>query len=480
MPEFHRRSVIDAPASAVWDFHARPGAFARLCPPWQSLRVESAQGTLADTNAVIVLRKGPLKLRWHARHDPAGFIDGAQFVDDQVKGPFARWRHVHRVEPLDGPDAPAPSPGGAHTPRCALDDRIDYALPLGAIGRLLGGGAVRRDLEAMFRFRHRRTACDVRAHALWADRPRLRVAVTGSTGLIGGELVPYLLNAGHSIDRLVRAGTPRGPAGLPTRRIPWEPEAALLDATPLDGCDAVVHLAGANIAARRWSAEYKRQILDTRVRSTALLARALARLKRPPRVLVVASGASAYQPWTDGGPTRECDESAPLGDGFLASVVRQWEAASEPAAAAGVRVVLLRIGVVLSARGGALPKLAAPARLLLGGRIGSGRQPVPFIAMDDLLGVIERAIHDERLSGPVNAVAPAPATNDELTRAVARAVGRPRLAGAPGWAVRLIAGELAGELLSGCRAVPRRLLEVGHRFEFDRVDDAVAFQMGRG
>lgn len=463
MATFHKRSVFDASPAQVWAFHARPGAFARLMPPWQAMRVDRAQGTLADTTATIRMKQGPLWLRWEARHDPAGFIDGVQFVDDQMSGPFKRWHHVHRVEPVAGANAGA-----------ALDDRIEYDLPMGWLGRVAGGWKVRADLERTFRFRHRRTAMDVAAHARWADRAPLRVVVTGSTGLIGSQLVPFLVNAGHSVDRLVRAGSGREVPGVPTRRLAWEPEAALLDAGPLDGCDAVVHLAGANVAARRWTAEYKERILRSRVGPTALLARALAGLARKPRVLVVASGASGY-----GRDEADHDESSPLTQTFLADVVRQWEAAAKPAIDAGIRVVFLRIGVVISARGGALPRLVTPARLLAGGPLGSGRQGLSFIAMDDLLAVIERALHDDTLAGPVNAVAPRPTTNEALSAAVAAAVGRPRIVGAPGWAVRAVAGELAEELLASNRVVPRKLVERGHHFALPEITGAVAFELGR-
>jgi uncharacterized protein (TIGR01777 family) len=285
----------------------------------------------------------------------------------------------------------------------------------------------------------------------------MRVVVTGATGLIGGALAASLAAAGHRVDRVSRR-----PAAPGSTDIQWDPEHDRLDATRLRGAEAVVHLAGENIAARRWTPAHKARVRESRVRSTRLLAEAVARLREPPEVLVTASGVSYYGDRKDEILT---EDSAP-GTGFLADVCQEWEAAADPARAAGVRVVHLRIGLVLSAAGGALPAMLRPFRLGLGGVVGSGRQYWSWIALPDLVRAIEHALDVEALAGPVNGVGPAPATNREFTRALGRVLRRPTLLPLPARAVRLLFGEMGQALLlASTRVRPERLEGSGFRFE---------------
>lgn len=299
----------------------------------------------------------------------------------------------------------------------------------------------------------------------------MRVAVTGSSGLIGAALVERLRRDGHQVVRLVR----RPPRAADEVR--WDPESRSVDAAALDGLDAVVHLAGENVAGR-WTDEKKRAIRRSRIDSTRLLADALARRAHPPRVLVCASAVGFYG-------NRRGDEVLHEGSGagsdFLAGVVREWEEASGPATRAAIRVVNLRFGVVLSARGGALAKMLLPFRLGAGGRIGSGRQWMSWISLEDAVEVTMRAITDDALRGSVNAVAGA-ATNADFTRALARALHRPAIIPVPPLALKLVYGSemVDGTLLASQRAEPRRLLEAGHRFHHPELPDAIRAALGRG
>lgn len=296
----------------------------------------------------------------------------------------------------------------------------------------------------------------------------LRVAVSGAGGLVGSSLVASLRAAGHTIGRLVRR--PEDSA----ETIVWDPLRGEIDSERMEGFDAVVHLAGENIASGRWTERRKQRIRDSRVLGTRLIAEALAGLQRPPRVLINASAIGYYGDRGD----EILDERARPGKGFLSETCVAWEEATAAAQQAGVRVVRLRIGVVLSRAGGVLSRLHLPFRLGLGGRVGSGRQYVSWIALDDLVAAVEHAMQQPGLQGPVNAVSPNPVTNAELTRALGRVLRRPTLFPLPAPVVRLAFGEMGRDLLlASTRAVPRRLEEARFRFLFDTVDAALRHEL---
>jgi uncharacterized protein (TIGR01777 family) len=296
----------------------------------------------------------------------------------------------------------------------------------------------------------------------------MRVVVTGASGLIGSTLVANLRATGHDVVRLVR----RAPRSRDERR--WDPDGQAVDPGALDGADAVVHLAGAGIGDRRWSDDYKRLVRDSRVDGTTAIARAVAAADRPP-VLLSGSAVGWY------GDTGEevTDETGSPGRGFLADVVRQWEAATRPAVDAGARVVLLRSGVVLSEQGGALRKVLPLFRLGLGGRLGSGRQWMSWIALPDHIAAMRFLLDRDDLSGPVNLTAPEPVRNRDYTKAIGRAVHRPALAIAPAPALRAALGGFADEgVLVSQRIVPSRLEQAGFTFAYDDVDAALSALLG--
>jgi uncharacterized protein len=314
------------------------------------------------------------------------------------------------------------------------------------------------------------------------------VAVTGASGLIGTALVRRLQAEGHQVLRLTR-WRPTAPD-----QVQWDPMAGRLDPDALAKADAVVHLAAANIGDKlRWTARTKREILETRVEGTGLVARTMAELAggfgglepRPPadrgsggpRVLVCASGAHYYGDRGD----EVLTEASSGGRGFLADVVRQWEAAADPARAAGLRVVHLRTGPVQDAAGAGLPKQALMFRLGAGGRFGSGRQWLSWVALDDITGAYLHALTHDDLAGPVNAVAPNPVTNAEFTATLARVLRRPAVLHVPAFAPRLVLGEFADEMLfTSMRIRPVRLLETGYRFRFPELEPALRHTLGRG
>lgn len=290
----------------------------------------------------------------------------------------------------------------------------------------------------------------------------MRIAVSGASGFVGSALVPALEAAGHDVMRLIR-GRPAGQG-----EVAWDPASGTVDAAALAGTEAAVHLSGATIG-RRWSSRRKAEILDSRVRSTRLLAETLALLEPRPSVLVCAGPVGIYGDRADEILTEESE----LGTGFLAGVGRAWEASCEPARTAGIRVVNFRAGIVLSRAGGALERLLTPFRLGLGGRVGSGKQWWSWITMDDLVRVTSFAV-DSDLEGPLNVVSPNPVTNSQFARALGRALSRPAALPFPSVAARMMFGEMAEEaLLTGQRALPARLLDAGFVFEYPELDAAL-------
>lgn len=291
----------------------------------------------------------------------------------------------------------------------------------------------------------------------------MRIAVTGSTGLIGTALVRSLRADGHEVCRLVRRPAQR------EDEVMWDPKRQYVDADGLAGCEAVVHLAGAGVGDRRWTETYKKEIRESRVLGTAAIAETVASLDTPPKVLVSGSAIGIYG---DTGE-RPVDEDAPPGDGFLPSVCVEWEEAAAPAQEAGVRTVFARTGLVVAREGGAWGRLFPLFKAGLGGRLGSGRQYWSFISMHDQVAALRHLIDTESLSGPVNLTAPQPLTNREVTEAMGRVLRRPTLFTVPAPALRIALGELSSDVLGSQRALPRRLEESGFAFAFPEIDDTL-------
>ncbi|MEM9696417.1 MAG: NAD-dependent epimerase/dehydratase family protein, partial [Myxococcota bacterium] len=319
---FSRRVHLPSDANEAFAWHARDGAFERLTPPWEKVEVIHRTGPLAEgMRATLAVRVGPFAPRWVAEH-----IDvkpGQGFVDRQENGPFGLWEHHHRLDH---------DPAGG----CWLEDDIRYETPLYPFGRI-GKPFVEHKLDRMFGYRHDVTVHDLAAHKRMQELlggRKLTIAISGASGLVGSALAPFLSTGGHTVKRLVR----REPAAEDEVR--FDVRRGLVDAAALEGVDAVVHLAGENVGEGRWTEDKRRRILESRTESTRLLAETLARLQKPPSVLVSASAIGFYGDRGDA----ILDEEASAGTGFLADVCRAWERETEAAEAAGIRVVHARIG----------------------------------------------------------------------------------------------------------------------------------------
>ncbi|QNI06246.1 TIGR01777 family protein [Mycobacterium kubicae] len=443
-------SVVDAPRDEVFAWHTRPGAFTRLSPPWQPMKLVTEAESVEDGRATLALPGG---LRWVAEHQADSYDPPRRFVDaiggDGLASLPARvavnWRHTHDFEEV-----------GADQTR--VIDRVATTVPA-------------RVLRPMFAYRHRQLADDLAAHRLAAAHglAPATIAITGSSGLVGSALAAFLSTGGHRVIRLVR-GAPNRSA---ERR--WDtddPDPALLA-----GVDAVIHLAGASIAGR-FTDKHRKAIRDTRIGPTRRLAEAVALTPNGPRALISAS-AIGYYGYDRGDAT--LTEDSERGDGFLADVVADWEDATSAAEQAGVRVVRVRTGIVQSPRGGTLRLMRPLFGAGLGGRLGAGRQWLSWIGIDDLIDVYHRALWDTDLSGAVNAVAPQPVRNSDYTRTLARVLRRPAVLPVPPLGPRILLGQQgARELaLASQRVLPERLTRTGHRFRQPDLESALRHLLGR-
>ncbi len=455
MPVYEKRSPMPVRAAELYAWHARPGAFERLTPPWQRLRVVERTGGIDDGDRLVFeFGFGPVKRRWVAVH--RDHVAGEGFTDVQVQGPFLRWEHRHRF----GPESDTLS---------WLEDHVEYELPGREAVRRAASAMAGRRVRRLFDFRHGRTRDDLARHASHARDARLRVAITGGSGFVGTALAAFLTTGGHEVVRLTR----RTGAGAGWAH--WDPEAGVVDAAALEGIDAVVHLAGASIAGL-WTAKRRREILASRRQGTGLIARTAATLERRPRVIVSASGVGWYG---DRGQEDLTEDSAP-GDGFLAEVCRVWEDSLAPAREAGIRTVTTRFGLVLGGAGGLLAAMLPAFKAGAGARFGRGDQWMSWIALDDVLGAILHALYDETLSGPVNLTAPAPVTNREFTATLAKVLRRPAVLSAPRGMVERALGDMARDLLlTSQRVVPARLSATGFTWLFPDLEAALRFELGR-
>ena len=298
----------------------------------------------------------------------------------------------------------------------------------------------------------------------------MKIAVTGASGLIGSALVPHLRSVGHEVVRVVRR-----PTSAPDE-VSWDPTAGTVDLDGLAGVDGVVHLAGAGVGDKRWSDDYKREILNSRVDGTHAIARAMAALDPRPRVLVSASAIGYYGDTGD----RIVDESSPAGKGFLANVVEAWEAAAYPAADAGIRVVHPRTGLVVSAKGGAWARMFPLFKAGLGGKLGPGTQYWSWISLRDEVCALQFLLEQEHLSGPINLTGPVPVTNAEITAVMGRVLGRPTFLPAPAFALKAVLGEFSTEVLGSTRVVPTALLNAQFHFQDASVESAVRTALAAG
>ena len=444
--ELEERCRIAASSEAVGSWQLRSGAVDRLVPEWSRLR-PMPRGVALAAGVRIRLRSPLLRVDL----DCTSATPGSVRVE-QVKGPFESLTLERELD-------------SAVEGECEIVDRVECV----SRGPTILRRALVRNVGRWLRAGQRRIEQDVARHGACGGLPA-RVIISGSSGLIGSSLAPFLTAGGHGVRRLVRK------AVSSDDEVEWDPRKGILDPTQLEGTDAVIHLAGENIAAGRWTPAKKAAAWESRVDATRLLCETLAKLDRPPPVIVSASAVGFYG---DRGDAR-LTETDRAGTGFLAELCQAWESATAAAEKARIRVVHLRIGLVLTPRGGPLAALLPLARLGLCGPVGTGRQGMSWISIDDLLGVIHQAITDERLCGPVNAVAPHPVSQREFVQTLGRVLRRPAMLPLPAPVVRTVLGEMGERLLlDGAYILPEKLLGSSYPFETPELEPTLRNLLGR-
>lgn len=472
MPEFVASTLFSCDRHRLFEYHKAPGAIERLIPPWEDVQVIASRDSLEVGSEVLLRQKVfGIPQQWRARH--VEFAPEDLFADTIEQGPFRRWLHRHEFESL-----PHNASGSA---ACRLTDRISFELPLAPFSNIALPW-VRTKLAAMFAYRHRITADDIAAEQrLSAVRapsaPPVRIAITGSSGLVGQRVMDLASVLGWQVVRILR------PNSAPSRsRDRANVQSVVLDpskantAECLEGLDAVIHLAGYGIGEKRWTDSVKQRIASSRIETTQHLTEFLSRLKTPPRILVSASGIGIYGDRGDE-PLSEGSASGNASD-FLVHVANAWEAAARRFEPVG-RVAIARLGVVLHPRAGALSKLLPLARMGLGGPIGTGRQYWPWIHIDDAANILLHLAVQPSIAGVYHVVSPQCPTQRAFAQTLGSVLWRPAFVPAPAFAMRTLLGEMAGPLLlSSTRATTERLISSGYAFRFPKLHHALENLLG--
>lgn len=426
----------------VVDWFLRPGAFARLTPPFEKI---SATGPVPAVSEGMVntfkLWVGPLRFDWKSIHHLEKSQD---FTDISLKGPFSQWKHHHQFF--------------VEKNSTRLRDHIEWSGPLLPALSPLFSGKVNRTLEKTFQFRERRLRHDLGRHEKFLDQPRLKIGITGASGVIGSALSAFLSTGGHEVKHFVRR------KGASEQEIYWNPKTQEIDLEKVRTLDAVIHLAGENVAGHRWTPDFKKEVLDSRVLGTSLIAKTLASLKDKPRKLISTSAIGIYS------------------GGFLGEVCEAWENALEPARnQEHLKVTITRIGVVLTSKGGALKELTLPTLLGLGGKLGSGQQPMSWISQDDVLGAfLEILMNPEASEKIYDLVSPQPILQSDLSKTLSEVLHRPHFFTIPKLAIKMALGQMGQEvLLSGQEVFPVGLQKLNFKFEFSLLEDLLRFELGK-
>ena len=444
---FNKFTELPFDQLSVFDYHARLGAIDRLIPPWERVKILKRNQSL-DVGSEVLLQQtlGFLKMEWLASHTE--YTPPVSFQDIQVRGPFRRWTHDHLIEFVSSRS-------------CRLTDSVQYELPFGLLGRL-GSPWIEKKISSMFDYRHRTTLEDLRfiAHVgdLTANKEKVRIGVSGSSGMIGRRICALASVSGVEVVRIVRPGTQNADASIPCHSVTTFSNESFSDPNVVEQLDAVIHLGGHGIADHRWSDSIKKKILSSRVESTSSLIKGLKKLKTPPQKFVCASGIGAYG---EQGETfcsdHDADQQKNGGDSFLEQVSRQWEASARAYSDCG-GVCIGRLAMAIHPIQGALSKMIPLFRLGLGGKLGSGRQYWSWIHVDDAAGAFLHLALNPKSTGIYNLTSPEPITNIEFTDLLSRKLKRWAIMPAPEFGLRIMLGQMAKELLlASIRATADRL-----------------------
>ena len=468
---FESTLEVSVPVEKLFSWHENPGAFERLTPSFDPVKVSKRMGGVDGGTVYIDMKAGPIPLTWVAQHH--SYKKNVQFLEDQTSGPFVgplpfwngTWHHQHLFKKVDSKNS-------------IVTDRLNYDFPMDPFGSIFGSWYTKKRLKQMFAYRRNITENDLYEQSKYKGKP-LDIAVTGGSGLVGAELMPYLTTAGHKVENIVRGRPKKGELG-------WNLQKGTI--SNLEGKDAVVHLAGepinkpiAGVVPVPWTKWKRKEILESRVKGTRILAEHLASLNNPPKVLVCASAIGYYG---DNGDALLSEDGA-KGNDYFSRVVKEWEAAAKPAIDAGIRVVFLRLAPVMSPLGGALQVLSLPAMLGSSPPVAGGKQWWSWIAIDDVIGSIYHSIITESLSGAVNVASPNPVRQKEWAATLAKVFwGRlgklTTLIPVPGFILKTFLGEFGDVLaLSSIKVDSSKLIESGYKFRFEDLENCFRHLLGK-
>lgn len=461
MAKFTHQADHTASKEEIWNWYNSKGAFRRIMPEWEGIIPVNAGALVDDDETIFKVSLGPIKQKWVAKHHSV--IPGEQFADRMMRGPFGAWNHVHKFESV------------SDNVTTILDD-VEYKLPVHFLTGWSAGITVLPRMRQMFKYRSTRVTNDLNHIQATSDKPRQRVLVSGSTGMIGLQLCAFLEAAGHEVHRLMRLTT-KLPADVDSQQvIRWNDQTGEILEGDMNGFDTIIHLAGAGIGDKRWSKKRKKLIRDSRVIPTRNLSEVMANLENPPKSFLSGSAIGFY----GNRGTEVLDESSSPGDDYLADLCGQWEDASKAAEEAGIRVVHLRSGIVVSPLGGALSKLLLPAKMGAGGPVGGGKQMQSWISLDDEVYAIHHLMVNESSEGPYNLTAPNPVSQKQFARVLGRVLRRPGFMPLPGFMIKIMFGEMGKKLvLEGQNAVPNRLLESGFEFTYTELESCLRNCLGK-
>ena len=443
------QSSINTSQQLLWDWHQRTGALERLIPPFESAKVISRDRSV-DNRVLIEVGLGPIKINWEG--EVTDINEPNYFVDEIIKGPFPYWKHVHSFNKLES--------------NSQLVDEINYKLPGGFLGRIFLNSFIKSKLKKQFDWRHKRLINDV--DAFNAHPKRQKIIVSGASGLVGTELILFLVASGHRVIQVLRkeAEVLNGVESITWSELEKEK-------SEIENARAWVHLGGDNISEGKWTKAKKERILNSRINSTTKVGQAISSLKNPPSVWVNASAMGIY------GTHGDFDETSPAGEDFLAQVCAKWEAAAVTHCPEEVKLVIPRIGVVLSNKGAALKKIKAIHQWCLGGPIGDGKRIMSWIDVDDLTYIIWEAINNPKYYGAFNAVTENPTTSTFFTKELDKQIKRFNKIPIPPFVLKMLYGEMAdATVLSSAVIRPNKLRKWGYRFRFNTLKESFKNQLG--
>ena len=465
MENYKHETVVNADIETTFAWFEHEGSFRRLMPPWEVAQEVRADDSLEVGSQRVFKFPAPgapfINLKWVAEH--TGYDKPNYFADTMIKGPFWKWDHDHYFKEENGVTT-------------VVDD-VTYSVPFGPLGMLvdkvLGGSLVKGRISSMFRAREFRLKRDLDNHAKFQNISRKKILIAGSSGLIGTQLVAFLDTGDHEVWRLVRRESDPN-----KNEITWNPSKGEINAKELEGFDVVIHLGGVGIGDKRWSKKRKAAIKDSRIKSTELLSKTLASLEDKPDLFMLGSAIGYYGNRGD----EELDESSSCGEEgyFLSDVCSQWEGSADPAKEVGIRTVHLRTGIVISAVGGALGKMLLPAKMGGGGPIGSGKQWMSWISMDDQIYSMYHLMMSEGTSGEYNLTAPNPVRQKQFAKTLGKVLRRPAFAPLPAFIMKIMFGEMGVRLtLDSLKVLPKNLQESGYEFIHENLEDALADSLGK-